>query len=309
MKRLPFILWFAAFGPLALAQDFVNLDFESPLLPFPSGSGFVPAANAVPGWAAYDPFMPGNVLYNNIELDGAGVSLFGPGFQGAGNQILQGSYSVFLQGSHEGDTPSSAALGQTGQIPPNAKSLLFLAKPEPITPGAVSGEPIFQVAFGGQAIPLVEISSTANYDLMGGDISALAGQTGELLFTALPNHIGVLDDISFSMEPIPEPSSLGLLPAGWVCLWAFRRWPGTPETAGAQPAGEDADFAAFSAARAAPVTNPIPPERPRVRDRGRDGGVSATPPSEPDGRISRIRLSSQWVLGETNHKHRSRVPD
>ena len=31
------------------------------------------------------------------------------------------------------------------------------------------------------------------------------------------------------------------------------------------------------------------------KDRGRDGVVSATPPSEPDWRISRIRLSSQWV--------------
>ena len=34
-----------------------------------------------------------------------------------------------------------------------------------------------------------------------------------------------------------------------------------------------------------------------------------TPPSKPDGRISRIRLSSQWFLGETNHKCMSRVPD
>jgi len=30
----------------------------------------------------------------------------------------------------------------------------------------------------------------------------------------------------------------------------------------------------------------------RPADRGRDGAVRATPPSEPDGRISRIRLSS-----------------
>gem|GEM_PF-3926310 len=44
-------------------------------------------------------------------------------------------------------------------------------------------------------------------------------------------------------------------------------------------------------------------------DRGRDGGVSATPPSEPDERFSRIRLSSQWGLHETNHKHKSHVPD
>jgi hypothetical protein len=31
-------------------------------------------------------------------------------------------------------------------------------------------------------------------------------------------------------------------------------------------------------------------------DRGRDEGLNLVPPSKPDGRISRIRLSSQWVL-------------
>src|SRR5512134_1141974 len=32
------------------------------------------------------------------------------------------------------------------------------------------------------------------------------------------------------------------------------------------------------------------------QDRGRDGGVNATPPSEPDWPISSIRLSSRWGL-------------
>src|ERR1019366_6358294 len=31
-------------------------------------------------------------------------------------------------------------------------------------------------------------------------------------------------------------------------------------------------------------------------DRGRDKGLNLAPPSEPDGRISRLRLSSRWVL-------------
>ncbi len=34
-------------------------------------------------------------------------------------------------------------------------------------------------------------------------------------------------------------------------------------------------------------------------DRGRDKGLSLAPPSEPDGRVSRIRLSSQWVRSFT----------
>ena len=34
-------------------------------------------------------------------------------------------------------------------------------------------------------------------------------------------------------------------------------------------------------------------------DRGRDKGLNLAPPHEPDGRISRIRLSSQWVRNPT----------
>jgi hypothetical protein len=44
-------------------------------------------------------------------------------------------------------------------------------------------------------------------------------------------------------------------------------------------------------------------------DRGRSEGFNLAPPSEPDGRISRIRLSGQWGLCETNHKRMCRVPD
>src|SRR5438046_1091580 len=44
-------------------------------------------------------------------------------------------------------------------------------------------------------------------------------------------------------------------------------------------------------------------------DRGRDEGFDLTPPSEPDVRISRIRLSGQWGLSETNHTHKYRVTD
>ena len=39
--------------------------------------------------------------------------------------------------------------------------------------------------------------------------------------------------------------------------------------------------------------------RNAARDRGRDQGLNLAPPSEPDRRISRIRLSSQWVRRAT----------
>jgi hypothetical protein len=33
-----------------------------------------------------------------------------------------------------------------------------------------------------------------------------------------------------------------------------------------------------------------------VKDRGRDDGIKVAPPSEPDRRFSRIRLSRRWGL-------------
>lgn len=39
------------------------------------------------------------------------------------------------------------------------------------------------------------------------------------------------------------------------------------------------------------------PVRGGVNDRGREGRLaSASPPAKPDGRFSRIRLSSQWAI-------------
>ena len=55
--------------------------------------------------------------------------------------------------------------------------------------------------------------------------------------------------------------------------------------------------------------NVPPASQPAPSDKGRDGRISATPASEPDERFSRIRLSSQWGLRKTNHKHMSRGPD
>jgi hypothetical protein len=63
---------------------------------------------------------------------------------------------------------------------------------------------------------------------MGGDISAIAGQTGQLLFTALSGTIfnagyGLLDNIQFSTQAIPEPGVFGLFGFGALLL-GFRLW-------------------------------------------------------------------------------------
>ena len=111
-------------------------------------------------------------------------------------------------------TPTAASVGQTGQIPLSALSLLFY----------LSFDSNLQVTFGGQLISLIKTGSTPTYDIWGGDVSAYAGQTGQLLFTALPNiGYGLLDNIQFSSSAIPEPSTLALGALG-AFLLGFRRW-------------------------------------------------------------------------------------
>ncbi len=110
----------------------------------------------------------------------------------------------------------SAAIGQTGQIPISAQSLIFL-----------SGSESMQATFSGQPIPLSELGRTSSYLILGGDISFFAGQTGELRFT-MPSvqfsfNIPYLDDIQFATQPIPEPGVFGLFAFGALLLgWGLR---------------------------------------------------------------------------------------
>jgi hypothetical protein len=178
---------------------FVNLDFENPITPLQPMNFQVPTADGIPGWTAYVyGNQTGEIYYNDIALDAAAVSLQGPG---SFEPVLQGSYSVFLQGTSTSTSPSgSAAIGQTGQIPIGTKSILFL---EQVLDS-------FQLTFAGQSIALNEVGSTANYDIVAGDVSMFAGETGQLVFTASPGHSGELDSIQFSSSPVPEPSTIAL---------------------------------------------------------------------------------------------------
>ncbi len=104
-------------------------------------------------------------------------------------------------------------------MPTNAASLYFY----------LSLLSSLQVSFNGQVIPVIQAGSTANYAIMGANISAFAGQTVELLFSALPNSGNVLlDNIQFSSSPIPEPGTLALAALGGG-LSGFRRRHGNPQ--------------------------------------------------------------------------------
>ena len=88
------------------------------------------------------------------------------------------------------------------------------------------------VTFNGFSLAFFKYNSTPNYDIMAADISAYAGQTGELRFTAPDGNIlnngypfganGLIDNIQFSSSPVPEPQAAVLGVLG-VVLFLLRR--------------------------------------------------------------------------------------
>lgn len=204
------------------SQSFMNLNFESASLSGLSGNS-LPTASAFPGWSAYygPPTNPtqinaSSVAYDTISTGGAIVALVDSNAPSGGAPFLpiQGDYSAFLGGSIPA-ADSTASLGQTGTIPGTAQSLTFW-----IASGSLD------VSFDGQALSLVDISSTVNYTVYAANISAFAGETGQLLFTAPVYGGAVLDNIQFSTSPVPEPSALALGALGGLSLfWRCRKRP------------------------------------------------------------------------------------
>jgi hypothetical protein len=191
----------AGVGFTALPQSFYNLDFEqASLIPVSGGyTGEVQIGPALPGWSVFTqaPF----VLYDNMFLDSAGVSILDTAaFQGKFTVLLQGGFSL----SSPGDRLSSA-IAQTGVIPAWAKSLLFDA-------WMYSGETNFAVSIAGDNLPFYALAAYPDYTLFALDISGFSGQTAEIRFTAYPNpppglaiNNVYLDDIHFSSSPLIAP--------------------------------------------------------------------------------------------------------
>jgi hypothetical protein len=213
------------------AQSFVNLNFENAHFTVDSsgtffggifGSSAVYASNAIPGWTPYLGGVPQTDIVSNgatagsamVSLQGTNTTVF------FAEPALQGRWSIFLQGfsgntnALTGGTPIVASIGQTGQIPLTANSVLFW--------GYFPYQNNFTLTFNGQDLSLITISNALNYTAYGADVSAFAGQTGQLLFSAGANTYAELDNISFSTLPVPEPSAFALATLGALFL-GFRR--------------------------------------------------------------------------------------
>jgi hypothetical protein len=215
---LPMLVTESAIGQ----STFQNLDFEQSTIvsSSPSGYGFNTGTANVPGWTEYNGWADVNysggttLIYNNQPLDSPGVCLEGTDYS---TPAIDGNYSILLYGgsSGYGGAAKPAAIGQTGQIPPTAQSIIYWG---------VSGNGL-QITFNGQTLSFGVINTTAHYTVYAANIAAYAGQTGQLLFTA-PWKVGygMVDDIQFSDQPAPEPTALTLLSISGLCLgWRFKR--------------------------------------------------------------------------------------
>lgn len=194
------LLWQAvstAFGQ----GTFQNLDFESAtLVPIPGDTfGRVRFSPAFPGWVGYLGADPQTVAdHNNRSLSQPGIAIMGPDFPSP--NLFQGRFYARLYAT---DGPQvSAALAQTGSIPSNANSLRFYGSPSIL----IGPFATLSVSFAGQPISLSVLDSNNSYYVYGGDVSGFAGQTGELRFAGFAQF----DNITFSNQPIPEPSAFGL---------------------------------------------------------------------------------------------------
>jgi hypothetical protein len=200
---------------------FQNLNFEGAFgLPSSTSPVLVPVTNALPGWTVYEGGTQVNqVFYNGVSAGSALVTLIGTNPAGPFFPALDGNYSATLDAGETSSGFGAAAIGQTGTVPSSAKSIIFIAN---FKTSALS------LSFDGQVIPIFQLAASAGYQTYGGDISAYAGQTGELQFTESPTpanefNISYLDDIQFSMNPIPEPSTWALLALGGGALLLRRR--------------------------------------------------------------------------------------
>ena len=184
----------APFGNLGFEEVNTNHLVEVPINVMTRSGGWQgPAAELLPYWNLFDgPNLVTQIGYNLQPL--------GAGYCSIDNATIPGSEGSYLLNLAK----VGYTLVQTGDIPQQAKAIRFLTSTDPMVPGsylglAINGEPI--------SLNLETIFSGTSY--VNGDISAFAGKTVELSFTT--RNVTILDNITFVIPEVPEPTELALL--------------------------------------------------------------------------------------------------
>jgi hypothetical protein len=213
------------FTQAVFAQGFQNLDFEAAVIA-PPPANYTPAgadnpisaADALPGWTVYEDNTVCTAVWGTPGLSITDVSLnFGQPF---GYLSLQGVYSIGLSAYNLAPGYyTSASIAQTGLIPEGTQTIQFLLRNYKLPSGNPAGETLI-VTLNGTPIPISVISTSGYVMTMAGDVSAFAGTSAELKFTAPSESNYGMDFIAFSSAGVPEPSAfsligLGLLGLGW----------------------------------------------------------------------------------------------
>ena len=217
MRPIAFLVLTIICTPLFVSAQgsFQNLDFEAAnISPGTPAGGIIAASQGIPGWSTSN-----NVVFDGVSGGGDFVSIIDPNLPG-NISPLHGTYSVVLFGGGPLGTPAS--ISQTGLVPANARSI------EMDLASSLSPAP-FVVTLGGQQITMVPLETLPHYTVYGGDISAYAGQVENLTITELsppppevPPSALELDDIVFSPNGVPEPTTRTLLFCG-ASAFALRR--------------------------------------------------------------------------------------
>ena len=184
---------------------FQNIDFES-ANPVSAGPPvFVTAASALPGWTINDwrSTKQTEITENNFSTGAPAVILEGVG---SVSPPIDGNYSVLLSGSF-----STAAISQTGLIPSGTESLMFEAEKR--------FRRIWKRQSGcfdrNRGDPLCAACRLAKlYALWSEHFCLGRRHRAVLTFSALTTASGenewTIDDIAFSPQAVPEPSTAGV---------------------------------------------------------------------------------------------------
>jgi hypothetical protein len=224
-------------------QDFQNLGFESQPIIVGADLG-IGSRYVIPDWTVSFNNTPqqSGVWIGAYILDYTTAALF----VSPSASVIAGTQSVFLAASSF-EAPiggfSTENISQIGIVPSTANSIQFKLGTILGFGGTVdTSQPQnnFYVTLNNQIVPLQITANTGSYLILAGDVSMWAGQAAELAIgvgvpyngNSSPEilYSGVVDDVSFSPSPVPEPSvsmlsitSLLLLP------WFARRRNNSPE--------------------------------------------------------------------------------